>query len=273
MKPIFKILLLLCLYLTLPCTVFADDVVNKEAAQSAERIKIDADSFIEGNLYFLAYHELGHALVSEFNLPILGREEDAVDSLATYLMTPEDKAVHPDYLMAAMKGWFLFASEIALDDIAWWDAHGTDNQRGYQISCLLYGSDPTAFKEAADVVNLPENRRESCETDAEQMGKSWDKLLSPYYAANDGSDNVTAPEVIYRDTKTYNDQVDYLKEHKLLESLSDFMRQSYKFKPGIKIIAEECGESNSFWYPKERELYLCYELVADFQRLAAKIEH
>jgi Putative metallopeptidase len=138
---------------------------------------------------------------------------------------------------------------------------------------LLYGSDSAAFKEAADVVNLPENRRETCVADAEQMGKSWDKLLSPYYAANDGLDNAKAPDVSYRDTKTYNAQVDYLKEHKILENISEFMRQSYKLIPGIKVIAEECGESNSFWYPKERELFLCYELVADFQRLAAKIEH
>jgi hypothetical protein len=51
---------------------------------------VDAASFVEGNLYFLGYHELGHALVSELDLPVVGREEDAVDRLAIWMMTPEE---------------------------------------------------------------------------------------------------------------------------------------------------------------------------------------
>src|SRR5512134_1188196 len=35
--------------------------------------------FVFGNILFVAAHELGHALVSEMKLPILGREEDTAD--------------------------------------------------------------------------------------------------------------------------------------------------------------------------------------------------
>ena len=38
--------------------------------------------FVVGNLLFVATHELGHAVVSEFDLPILGREENAADDFA-----------------------------------------------------------------------------------------------------------------------------------------------------------------------------------------------
>jgi hypothetical protein len=271
MKFMLKSLTLLALTLNLCTTAFGDEAANQAAAKSAARIKTDIDNFIEGNLYFLAYHEVGHALISEFNLPIVGRDEDAVDSLATFLMTPEDKKVHPDYLMAAMKGWFLYASETALDDIPWWDAHGTDTQRGYQISCLLYGSDPETFKEAADVVKLPNDRRESCETDSAQMGKSWDALLADYYYQNGVPEDVKAPEVIYKPTTDYADQLAYLQDIKLLEDVADLMRQNYKLKQGIKVIADQCGESNSYWYSDQRELMICYELVEDYQRMAEKI--
>ena len=39
--------------------------------------------FVAGNALFTLGHELGHAVISEFNLPVLGREEDAADSFAT----------------------------------------------------------------------------------------------------------------------------------------------------------------------------------------------
>jgi hypothetical protein len=42
--------------------------------------------FVVGNALFTLGHELGHAVVSEFNLPVLGREEDAVDAFATFAL-------------------------------------------------------------------------------------------------------------------------------------------------------------------------------------------
>ena len=37
--------------------------------------------FVIGNTLFVLTHELGHGLINEFNMPVLGREEDAADSL------------------------------------------------------------------------------------------------------------------------------------------------------------------------------------------------
>src|SRR3954454_13912300 len=39
--------------------------------------------FVIGNTLFTLTHELGHAVISEFRLPVLGREEDAADAFAT----------------------------------------------------------------------------------------------------------------------------------------------------------------------------------------------
>src|SRR5215208_5309127 len=39
--------------------------------------------FVIGNTLFTLAHELGHAVISEFQLPVLGREEDAADAFAT----------------------------------------------------------------------------------------------------------------------------------------------------------------------------------------------
>ncbi len=38
--------------------------------------------FVVGNVLFVATHEMGHAVISEMELPVLGRQEDAADDLA-----------------------------------------------------------------------------------------------------------------------------------------------------------------------------------------------
>ena len=45
--------------------------------QRQERVE-----FVAGNVLFAMAHEVGHMLVSEMGLPVLGREEDAVDAFA-----------------------------------------------------------------------------------------------------------------------------------------------------------------------------------------------
>ena len=38
--------------------------------------------FIVGNTLFVMAHEMGHALINQMDMPVLGREEDAADSFA-----------------------------------------------------------------------------------------------------------------------------------------------------------------------------------------------
>ena len=43
----------------------------------------EAMAFAMHDAAFTMYHEVGHLLVGELGLPVLGKEEDAVDSWAT----------------------------------------------------------------------------------------------------------------------------------------------------------------------------------------------
>jgi hypothetical protein len=228
----------------------------------------DPDLFVEGNLVFLAYHELGHAFISEFDLPVVGREEDAVDRLATWFFTPDDETEPADYLIAAMNSWFLSASEVPLAEIAWWDEHGTDEQRGYQIACLLYGSDPGRFASVADAVELPQARRDVCEDESAQNEDAWSRLLTPHLLADGEAAPEDSVDVIHGDTAAFSDERAYLSDNALLEELAEVIRTNYAFEPGIVVEAKECGEPNAFWNADDRALTVCYELVRDYRRLA-----
>ena len=58
-------------------------------------------------MLFAAGHELGHGVIREFELPVLGREEDAADSFAIFAALQIGTEFSHRVLMEAVKGWFL----------------------------------------------------------------------------------------------------------------------------------------------------------------------
>ena len=60
--------------------------------------------FIIGNTLFVLTHELGHGLINEFNMPVLGREEDAADSFAIVTALKMGPAFSEGVLIEAAKG-------------------------------------------------------------------------------------------------------------------------------------------------------------------------
>ena len=104
--------------------------------------------FVVGNVHFVAAHELGHALVSELNLPVLGREEDTADVYAILKALGGASEFSERILERATNAWFLSArrDRRAGENPSYYERHGLDEQRAYQIVCLMVGSDPVKFK-------------------------------------------------------------------------------------------------------------------------------
>lgn len=134
-----------------------------------------------GAIYFTLYHELGHALVDLWDLPITGREEDAVDQLAAFLLTDGT----PEGETAAIAGAnaLLLEHDRAggrVDEAALWNEHSLDPQRFYNIVCWVYGRDPEANAHLLEDGTLPRERAEVCAAEYERLNRSWTELLSPY---------------------------------------------------------------------------------------------
>jgi Putative metallopeptidase len=247
---------------------FEPDASEPKEKPNFAALGLDADAFVEGNLYFTGYHELGHGLITELNIPIVGREEDAVDRFATWLMTPEKDEGEPNYLLGAMHGWFMLAAEQPLDTIPWWSGHGIEQQRAYQIACLLYGSDEEQFSKVADAARLPDERLGSCVDEAESNAAAWDKLLEPHMRPEGDVAPESSVKIVYETTKAHADEAAYLKKIGLFEDLSNLLRTNYKLKAGIKLEAKTCDEENAFWTPSTRTLTFCYEYVGKFRDMA-----
>lgn len=146
---------------------YTEDATDEEAATAVANATM-----------FTFYHELGHALIDLYDLPITGREEDAVDQLATRILLEGGEEGENAAIDGANS--FLTEAEAELDDLAFWDEHSLNDQRFYNILCWLYGKDPEGYQYLVDDETLPAGRAEQCPAEYQRMATSWDTLLSPY---------------------------------------------------------------------------------------------
>ncbi len=149
--------------------------------QLAAEFPDDSDTYlISGTITFALMHEIGHALVDVLDLPITGREEDAVDQLATMLLLQQGPA--GDSLAFGAVGWFATSNQLdQFDSLALADVHPTNIQRVYNLLCWIYGSDTTRYPAIFTDSILPADRRDQCPGEYRQMAASWRKLLAPYH--------------------------------------------------------------------------------------------
>jgi hypothetical protein len=152
------------------------------------------DNFVYANTLFTMFHELGHFIFEQYGVPIGGREEDAADRLAVVMMTPPVAAGDPEAESISSPAatqlvwvayWWIEQGKVGPQErqkIAWYGEHGIDEQRGYQVLCLLYGSNPTRYDLVARQFGLPDDRRKGCVAEAARNQASWSALIGAHVA-------------------------------------------------------------------------------------------
>jgi Putative metallopeptidase len=128
---------------------------------------------------FIFAHEFAHALIANLNLPVLGKEEDAADSIATYVLLNADEGAA--YAADAAFFWAAFSerqSPPALVEYA--DSHSLDLQRSFAVLCWVAGSSEQSFEEVAELELLPPERLEACPAEYEQLVESLGQELRPH---------------------------------------------------------------------------------------------
>lgn len=126
---------------------------------------------------FALYHEVGHALIDVYDLPVLGREEDAADHLAVLMALSLDLG---DIAVVAADALGLFAEVGEKDESAFWGEHSLNEQRMYTTLCLIYGSDPQRYAHLVVERDLPDDYEKRCVADLEEKRRSWTAVLRPY---------------------------------------------------------------------------------------------
>ncbi len=142
----------------------------------------ELDEAIMGETLHTFYHELGHALIDILDLPITGKEEDAVDQLSTFILA--DGTDEGEAAILSSARMFLIEHEqedTDLEDLPFWDEHSLNAQRFYNLICWLYGHDEKKYQSFVKEGMLPEERAERCGQEFEQLSKAWSRLLAPHF--------------------------------------------------------------------------------------------
>jgi Putative metallopeptidase len=224
--------------------------------------------FVSGNMLFVLLHELAHTAVTELDLPVLGRREDAADSFAALTLIHIKSAFSDRVLTEAAKGWFMADRRDRKDGepIAYYDEHGLNQQRAYQIVCYMVGSDEDKFKALATEVKLPEERQDTCAGDYSNAAYSWEMLLKPHRRAPD--DPKTKIDVVYGPaTGRFEIARQAASSIRLLETVADRAANDFVWPMPFTLEMQSCGFPNGRWDLSTHTLTLCYELGADFADL------
>lgn len=132
---------------------------------------------VDGAELFTFYHELAHALIHALSLPTVGREEDAADQLATYVLA-ELGDEGEEHLVRAANAFYLLPERASRSAYA--DEHSLGKQRYFNVLCWVYGHAPDRNSTLVSPRLLPAQRAEKCPSEYQQMKKAWDILLAHY---------------------------------------------------------------------------------------------
>ena len=114
------------------------------------------DAFV-GPVLDVFLHEAGHALFDLLKIPLLGREEDAADQVASYYVLQLPKEMKRRLILGAV---YCYGSELKVRSardlsrprlavgrhVISSDEHSTPAQRLYNLLCIAYGSDKGAVR-------------------------------------------------------------------------------------------------------------------------------
>jgi hypothetical protein len=135
-----------------------------------------------GQFFYVFAHEMGHAVFDVLGVPVFGREEDAADNFATYIMLrfgdEEARALITGAAYSYKK--YVQGSHVTVPLAAFSDAHSAPAQRFYNLLCTAYGSDPTRYGDFVEKDYLPTSRAGSCKREYNTTAFAFRELIAPH---------------------------------------------------------------------------------------------
>lgn len=118
------------------------------------------DDATQHTLMHMLLHELAHALIFMHDLPVVGKEEDAADSLATILLIEFFKDGQEIAISAADSFAILDQDIGQFKEWDFWSEHSLNIQRYYSTLCHVYGSEPSKYWHIVATAGFSKKRME-----------------------------------------------------------------------------------------------------------------
>lgn len=164
------------------CYELVDGVV-RAAPRTRSPSGVTRREAVQGPVFQILLHESAHVLFDLLRVPILGREEDAADQVASLILLHLAPA---DARTVVAGGGYFFATSAKdepTDKGAFADVHGLSWQRFYDLACMAYGSDPRRYRSVVAKGYLPKERAEGCAEEYDQVAFAVRRLIGPHLRA------------------------------------------------------------------------------------------
>ncbi len=205
----------------------------------------------DGLLHVIA-HEMEHAKMREFDLPLLGPEESIADDFATiyiHLMLP-DRA--QDIISARARQHLKDNAKAGM-----FSEYRDDAQIAGRMICILYGQDPDSYAGMADQFGLTGDAANRCRDFATEVGRGWRRIIANYRMP----EGVRVTEVGF-----------YAEDTPVVHSLrsTDFLDDAYHLLSAIDwhsritFAINEC-DGSAAWSRNGRRITLCAAYIARFE--------
>lgn len=226
--------------IALLASLLASPVLADDEAQS---------NFVADNLVAIFYHELGHALIDQLELPVLGKEEDAADILSVLLIDEVwEPQIAQEIVANTAMAYAISAAASAEEDPGFWDVHGHDMQRYFTSVCLFYGADPDNREQFAIAAELPVERAAGCPEERQLAEDSWWVYLQ------DLSDQAPGTAL----------QLDAAEDEFTATVIAEEVRElneRFDLPQAIEVDIEACDQINAFYIPDESRIVMCSEFT------------
>ena len=176
------------------CYELLDNIIKTTTDENV-RPNVTRHDAIVGQFLFWTLHETGHAAFDIFQVPLFGREEDAADQFAAFIMLHFGKDQARRWVEGAA-----YTSDEFMADVPWGknyaSVHGLPQQRFYNLVCLAYGADPVTFADVTEHMTdmmtrkgvlpkaqqgvLPKQRAENCAYEFQSFEHAFGTQIRPH---------------------------------------------------------------------------------------------
>ncbi len=203
-------------------------------------------------LLHVVAHEVGHAVMREFDLPILGPEEDLADDFATLWIWTH----FPERAEAIIEARAMQHMADG-DQPEMYSEYRNADQRAGRALCILYAQDPKKFADMADRNGLEGEEADNCRDFGPEVGRSWRRVMSKYYMPS----NARVTEVGFAVDDTAYAQA--LARDQEFHEMSYQLLASIDWHSRIMLKIAEC-DGGAYWSRNGRRITICDAYVQRF---------
>lgn len=124
-------------------------------------------------------HEMAHALVREFDLPVLGNEETMADAFATHYLTTYLPERARSVIESRVRSLMIEAQEVPRAEWRVSGEHESDARRAFQITALALAADAQGYAPLAASIGMSEGDVRRARDYGSEIHRSWRRVLQP----------------------------------------------------------------------------------------------